>query len=199
MRNLVVLSVVLLITAAAAAQPQPSLTESGNRWLLSGWEDSSPDHAVLPTQTICFFRSGVNGTHVVGVWSATTFPNWRGRWAQEGDRVFIYGEFGDRAGHDSMVIDLFGGPTPSDQAWGKWVEWTESTPFDTTVRFANARLQRDGFCMPPPGIADPTKVGAETLEKAVAELAVKVPPRLKADGKPARTPAEPGQVPLQNK
>lgn len=191
------LFLVLSIGSPLFAQPRPNVVDGGNRWLISGFDDASPNHTFLASHQICFFATGMNGTHFIGDWFALAFPNWRGRWAQEGDRLVMHGEFGDRRGHDAMVIDLFAGTTPNDEGAGQWTEWIEVNPIDRTQRFATARLQRVGGCSPPPGITDVAKASKEDLEKAIAELAAKVPPRMKTDGKPATYPLEANQVPVQ--
>lgn len=199
MRPIILATLVLFIASAAVAQPKPNLIDFGNRWEITAYNDASWNHTQTTMHELCFFATGVDGTQVIGVWYATTHPNWRGRWAQEGDRVLMHGEFGDRHGHDATVIELFAGDAPVAEGAGQWTLWKEATPIDNTVLFANTRIRRVGFCSPPPNITDPTKVSAEVLEKAVAEAAAKVPPRLRADGKPAQSPAEPYQAPPNNK
>ncbi len=198
--RLVVLALGLFLAGAVAAQPRPNVFDDGNRWTITAFRDFAPNHAFLAEHTLCFFTEAPLGSHIRGVWVSTTLANWRGRWEQEGDHLVMHGEFGTRIGHDSMVLELFAGPTPNDQAAGDWMEWVEGTGFDTTINAANARLQRAGSCPPLPGLAsDPTKATPEELEKAVAALAASIPPLLKPDGKPAQSPMEASQQPASNK
>ena len=195
--HLKILVFVLLLASFASAQPQPNIFTGGDRWLVTAFDDSAPNHSEIATHVLCFFQSspgGVVGTHVRGVWFSTSFPNWRGRFSQEGDRVVLHGEFGDRVGHDAGVFDLYAGTSPNDEAAGDWVEWFESGNPDTSGVFASVRLRRSGSCIPPPGL---TKMSGADLDKAVAELAAQVPKRMKTDGTAARWPFEAGQAPIK--
>jgi hypothetical protein len=195
--SIFVFSVILMtgIGATAFAQPKPNVFDGGNLWNITAYDDTSSSHTQWATQGICFLPYAPSGTNVQGVWYSTTFPNWRGRYSQEGDRLLMFGNYAAGVGHDGMVIELFAGTSPADEGAGQWTEFRETGPFGTTIGFANTRLRRIGKCGLPGG-ADLTKIDRAELEKIVVELSGRVPPRMKRDGKPAESPAEPGQVPL---
>lgn len=158
--NILIFALLLLsLTATAVAQPRPNVVNNGNRWLITAYDDSSPAHAQWATQSICFLPFAASGTHIRGVWYSTSFPNWRGRYSQEGDRLLMHGDYANGVGHDGIVIDLFAGNTPADEGAGQWTEWRETGPYGTTIGFLNARLRRVGSCKWPVGI-DVSKISA---------------------------------------
>jgi hypothetical protein len=194
--RLVLMAVALLgLSVTAAAQPKPNVFDGGDRWLITAYDDTSPVHAQMATQSICFLPYAASGTHIQGVWFSTSFPNWRGRYSQEGDRVLMHGDYANGVGHDGMEIELFAGTSPADEGAGQWTEWRETGPFGTNIAFANTRLRRVGRCKWPSDM-DITKINRAEAEKIAVDLSSKVPPRKKRDGKVAESPAEPGQVPL---
>src|SRR5689334_9690594 len=82
-------AIVAMTGAVAQAQaiPKPNVFDAGSRWLITAYDDTSPVHAQWATQGICFYPYAVVGTHIQGIWVSDTFPNWRGRYSQEGDKV----------------------------------------------------------------------------------------------------------------
>jgi len=186
---------ILGIAGAAVAQPRPNVYDGGNQWRITAYDETSPTHAQWGTQGICFLPYGMQGTAIVGVWYSNTFPNWRGRYAQEGDRVLMHGDYAALVGHDGMVIDLFEGTSPQDEGAGQWTEWRETGPYGTTIGWANARLRRAGKCATPPTV-DISKLSRADIEKLAVELSSQVKPRLRKDGRPAESPLDPDQVPL---
>jgi len=185
----------MAISVSAFAQPRPNVFDGGNLWQITAYDDTSPTHTQMATQGICFLPYVPAGTNVQGVWYSTTFPNWRGRYSQEGDRVLMHGNYAAGVGHNGMFIELFAGTSPSDEGAGQWTEFRETGLFGTTIAFANTRLRRVSKCGPA-GVADLAKLSHAEIEKAAAEASGRVPPRMKRDGKPAESPLEPGQVPL---
>ena len=100
----------------------------------------------MATQGICFLAYSRAGTHIRGIWFSDTFPNWNGRYSQEGDRVLMHGDYAQEIGHDGMMIELFAGTSRRDEGAGQWTEWRENPRAGRTVVFANARLRRVGRC-----------------------------------------------------
>jgi hypothetical protein len=182
----------LAAEAAAQAVPRPNVFNGGNRWLITAYADNSTVHQQLATQGICFLPYVLNGTHIQGIWYSDTFPNWSGRYSQEGDRVLMHGNWGNFIGSDGMVIELTEGTSPKDVGGGQWTEWFNFGAHGTTVVFANARLARVGNCLAVPH-ADPTQAELEVL---AAERSRNVGPRLRKDGKAAESPTDPESVPL---
>ncbi len=188
-----IISVVMLAGQAAAQVPKPNVFDGGNRWLITAFDDSSSVHQQWATQGICFLPYGVWGTHVRGLWYSDTFPNWNGRYAQEGDRVLMHGNWANFGGSDGMVIELFAGTSPRDVGAGQWTEWWNFGPNGTTVGFANARLSRVGKCPLPANVSTMTQA---ELEAYSADRSRSVSPRLRKDGTASDRPTDPEAMPL---
>lgn len=143
----------LTASAAVVADPphRPDLVSDGNRWTITGYFDNSPGHAQAATQGICFYPAGVSGTHQLYTWVSDTYPDWNGRAAQEGDQVFMHGDFQwpygvtRDGGHDSMEWEIVT-VSPKNEGAGHWREWIEDGGFGITIGFGNAKLQRVGKC-----------------------------------------------------
>jgi hypothetical protein len=153
--NAIAASAVLALSFAAVAPaqaPSPDLVNGGNLWSVTAFDDSSPVHLQLATQGICFDFIGVVGTHVRYRWYSTTFPDWNGIASQEGDQVFMHGDYDKDNGHDGFnwAIDTSKGGS------GHWHEWREDGGFGITIGFGNAVFQRAGRCQTgTPGITLP--------------------------------------------
>ncbi|MCU7933639.1 MAG: hypothetical protein KZQ99_02015 [Candidatus Thiodiazotropha sp. (ex Dulcina madagascariensis)] len=144
----------LALTAhtSAFAQPphRPDLVNDGNRWTITAYNDSSPVHTQWATQGLCFYFNGVVGTHQRYIWVSDTYPDWNGRATQEGDQIFMHGDFqwpfGNKdGGHDGMEWAIVTASRANEGA-GHWKEWIEDGGFGVTIGFANAKLQRVGKC-----------------------------------------------------
>lgn len=188
-----IMSVVVLAGQAAAQVPKPNVFDGGNRWLITAFDDTSSVHQQWATQGVCFLPYGVWGTNIRGLWYSDTFPNWNGRYSQEGDRVLMHGNWANFGGSDGMVIELFAGTSPRDVGAGHWTEWWNFGPNGTTVLFGNTRLSRVGKCPLPTNFATATQA---ELEAYSAERSRSVSPRLRKDGSVADHPTDPEQVPL---
>lgn len=133
-------------TAAMATPPySPDLTSDGNRWEITGYFDNAPGHSQAATQGLCFYDVGASGTHQQYVWVSDTFPDWNGTAVQEGDQIFMYGDFREDRGHDSMMWEIVTA-SPKNAGAGHWHEWLEDGGFGVTIGFGNAALQRVGRC-----------------------------------------------------
>lgn len=190
---------VTALAGRAAAQPTPNVFDGGNRWLITYFDDCNATHQQWATQGICFLpykRCAACG--IVGAWYSDTFPDWNGRYQQEGDRLLMHGDYANNVGHDGMVIDLFAGTSPRDEGAGQWTEWREVPGvFGTTIGFGNARLRRVGRCRVPQGVAaDLTRMSDVEIDRLSEQLSREVKPRLRRDRKPAEAPIDPEQVPL---
>lgn len=190
--------VALVATTAIAQAPSPNVFDGGNRWLITYYNDCDKVHSQWATQGICFLPYKPCGAcGIQGAWYSDTFPDWNGRYMQEGDRILMHGDYANNVGHDAMVIDLFAGTSPTDEGAGQWTEWREVPGFyGTTIGFGNTRLRRVGKCQLP-GNADISRMSQEEVDKLATELSAKVKPRLRRDGKQAESPNDPEQVPLR--
>ena len=185
--------VVGLVAEAAAQIPRPNVFQGGNRWRITAYEDASPVHQQLGTQDVCFLPFAIVGTHIRGVWFSPTFPGWTGRYSQEGDRVLMYGNWGNFIGSDGIFIELTEGTSPRDVGAGQWTEWFNFGANGTLVTFANARLARVGTCLLPTNADTMTQAELEVL---ATDRARSVEPRLRKDGKVSDHPLDPEQEPL---
>jgi hypothetical protein len=189
------MGIVGLVGQASAQTPRPNVYDGGNRWLITGYFDNSPVHQQAATQGICYLPYAQNGTHISGVWYSDTFPGWRGRYSQEGDRVLMHGNWANFGGSDGMVIDLFAGTSPRDEGAGQWTEWFNSGQFGNTVGWGNTRLRRVSKCQLPKNM-DASRMSQQEFEKLSEDLMRSVKPRMRKDGRPAESPADSEQVPL---
>ena len=136
----------VMTTSVAAPPYQPDFVTGGNMWSFKAYDDASPDHTQLvAAQEICFEYAGISGNHQMYTWYSQTFPGWRGRAVQEGDQIFIHGDFAEGAGHSSIQMDTLVAPTINGSA-GTWQEWRHDRTSGTTVNFAKTRALRQGDC-----------------------------------------------------
>jgi hypothetical protein len=166
-----------LITAtpAAAQAPKPDLVVGGNMWTITAFDDTSPVHTQLATQRLCFEFVAVVGTHVRYRWFSLTFPDWNGMASQEGDEVFMHGDYARDVGHDGMKWSIATNKSGS----GHWFEWRENGAFGRTIGFANAQLERVGTCTytstNPPFVPIPYNSDGTVLEDPSGRVLTKQP------------------------
>ncbi|MCP4269733.1 MAG: hypothetical protein GY777_29870 [Candidatus Brocadiaceae bacterium] len=173
----------LFITSAAMAAcvPQPNVYDNGNRWRVTFYNDSATGHDQWGSQIICFSPYTTVGTSIQGHWYALTFPDWNGRYYQEGDELKMTGDYAKDIGHDHLIFKH----TTEDRykkgvAFGDWTEWREDSKFGNIIGWGNATLERVGSC----------KCDCE-IDK-VAEISKYLPPRLTLRGIEAQSPGEKG-------
>lgn len=138
----------LSFASVTLAQPpyQPDMVTGGNKWAFRAYDDASPAHTKLvDAQGICFEYAGVSGNHQLYTWYSDTFPGWRGTAVQEGDQVFLHGDYANGAGHSSIQIETLVMP-PIYGSAGYWQEWRDDGAQGLTVGFANTRSLREGNC-----------------------------------------------------
>jgi hypothetical protein len=129
----------------AAPTDKPDLTTGGNRWTITFYNDSSPNHDEWATQGICFRFIGTVGTHNRYEWWSDTFPDWNGIASQEGDEIFMHGDYAGDVGHDGMKWSIVTSSAKNIGA-GHWFEWREDSKFGRTIGFGNTLLNRVGRC-----------------------------------------------------
>lgn len=146
-RSFIVTSLLVSSTLAFAVPPyQPDFVAQGNKWSFKAYDDASPDHTTLvAAQDICFEYNGTSGNHQVYTWYSETFPGWSGRAVQEGDQIFIHGDFANGSGHSAIQLDTLVAPTIYGSA-GTWQEWRHDGKNGVTVSFAKTRALREGNC-----------------------------------------------------
>lgn len=139
-------------TAVFAVPPHlPDLVRDGNRWTITFYDDSGTMHPQWATQGICFYYAGTVGTHQRYIWVSDTYPDWNGRATQEGDQIFMHGDFqwpyGNRdGGHDGMEWEIVTS-NPRNEGAGHWKEWVEDGRAGITIGFGNAKFVRVGKCI----------------------------------------------------
>ena len=163
---------------ALANPPTPNVFDGGNRWTITAFNDASMLHSQMATQGICFSAPVMVGTHLRGYWYSDTFPDWNGVYSQEGDQVFLHGDYAKDVGHDAMQLSL----TSSREGDGHWVEWRENGGFGKTIVFANAKVVRVDKCR-------------SLTEDELSTFSVA--PRYLEDGRAAENPLDENQVPLK--
>ncbi|MFD2178001.1 hypothetical protein [Veronia pacifica] len=147
----------LLVSQPTNANPPhfPNLVNGGNRWLITAYNDRSPVHQQWATQGLCFIPIGTNGTHSTYFWYSDTFPNWNGFVSEEGDDIFMHGDYANNIGHDSMTWEIVT-RSPRMEGTGHWVEWRENPGLGNTVGWINAKFRQVGNCF----------FGAELIERS---------------------------------
>ena len=148
---LLTLGTLLLAPAAFAVPPyQPDMVTGGNKWSFRAYDDSSPNHTELVVaQGICFEYAGLRGNHQLYTWYSDSFAGWRGMAVQNGDQIFLVGDYAAGAGHTSIQIETLVAPTPPqvNGSAGYWQEWRENTTNGVTIGFAMTRSLREGNCL----------------------------------------------------
>ncbi|MGD8572710.1 MAG: hypothetical protein PVH98_09620 [Gammaproteobacteria bacterium] len=182
LKTALTLAMALTGTTALAHPPEPNVFDDGNYWKVTAYDDSSPVHTQWATQGICFQPYAVVGTQIRGTWYSDTFPDWNGRYTQEGDQIFMHGDYAKDVGHDGMAFEIVT-RSRDNLAAGHWKEWREDGSYGNTIGFANATLTRAGKCevLQAGGIAD-----------------IRVAPRYLLDGRIAQNPGDKGQIPLES-
>ena len=140
---------VLTMSSLTFASPPylPDFVKGGNKWSFKAYDDASLDHTQLvAAQEICFEYAGISGNHQLYTWYSQTFPGWSGRAVQEGDQIFIHGDFANGAGHSAIQLDTLVAPTIHGSA-GTWQEWRHDDQNGMTVNFAKTRALREGDCI----------------------------------------------------
>lgn len=196
--SLTALASLALAHPAFAGPPYaPNVVTGGNYWSITAFDDSATTHTQWATQNICFFQLGNTGTHMHGIWYSTTFYDWNGRWRQEGDQIFMTGDYagdsqGNAVGHDGIQWEVVTA-SAKNEGFGQWQEWREDTQYGLTIGFANTKLSRIGKCP----LVIPAGTPIPEIEKMVFESSQQAPRRVTADGGEASGPFDPKQLPLQ--
>jgi hypothetical protein len=140
----------LSVSATAAPPHRPDLVSDGNEWTLTVYFDDSSGHRQSATQRVCFFPDGVSDMHQRYIWVSTTYPDWNGRATQEGDQIFMHGDYQRPqgkidVGHDGMQWEIVT-MSPRNEGAGHWHEWAEDGRVGQTVIWGNIKFVRSGRC-----------------------------------------------------
>lgn len=183
-------AIAIALGASAQAAPTPNVVTNGNAWTITFYDDSAPAHTQWATQQICFVATGMVGTQLAGYWYSTSFYDWNGSWRQEGDQVFMTGDYagdsaGNAVGHDGMEWQLVTADKNAE-GFGHWKEWRENGAFGQVIGFGNAKFRRVGSCtfQPTPGLP------LADLEKLTISESQKAPRRFRRDGREAIGPMD---------
>ena len=148
---LLTIGTLVLAPIAYAVPPyQPDMVAGGNKWSFRGYDDSNPSHTELVVaQGICFEYAGIKGNHQLYTWYSDTFAGWHGTAVQDGDQIFLHGDYANGAGHTSIQIETLVAPTPPqvNGSAGYWQEWRHNTANGVNIGFATTRSLREGNCL----------------------------------------------------
>lgn len=195
--TLVALGSLLFAGVALANPPKPNVFDGGNKWRITFYNDPTGNHAQWATQEICFLPYVIVGTSIQGVWYSTSFPDWNGRYYQEGDEVKMTGDYAKDVGHDHMTLqhttyDVEG--QVRGMAFKDWTEWREDGAYGNIIGWGNAKLERAGRCKLAgdiTSVADLTADDLKKLEFQAWEISLSLPDRLTINGTVASLPGQP--------
>lgn len=181
--SVIVLSVMLFVSSVSAgidfkctstSPPKPNVYDGGNKWKITFYNDSTGTHNKWATQEICFLPYTVVGSSIQGIWYSTSFPDWNGRYYQEGDEVKMTGDYARDVGHDHMTLvhttcDAAGSMVRRvrGMAFGDWTEWREDGRYGRIIGWGNAKLERTGYRRFPHVFATIPVLAPKPLEKVV--------------------------------
>lgn len=187
--TLVAIGSLLLSATVLANPPKPNVFDGGNKWHITFYNDSTSTHTRWATQEICFLPYSEVGTSIQGVWYSTSFPDWNGRYYQEGDEVKMTGDFAKDVGHDHMTLVHTTYDVPGrvrGMAFKDWTEWREDGKFGRIIGWGNATMVRAGRCAYPK-----FSNNKAALENEAQKLSSSLPERLTAKGEIAQSPGQP--------
>lgn len=190
-------AIAAIASFSAQAQPRPDVTTNGNLWSITFYDDSATNHAQWATQNVCFFPTGMIGTQLAGYWFSTTYNDWNGTFRQEGDQVFMTGDYagdsnGNAVGHDGIDFQIATAEKKAE-GFGHWKEWRENGGMGTVIGYGNTKLVRLGACP----VTVPTGTDQATMEKILLQASMEAPRRIRSDGKEPLGPNDKTLVPLQ--
>jgi hypothetical protein len=137
-------------TSVQAMPPHlPNLIADGNQWKITAYVDEALNHARMVSYSICFYPDGNSNTHMRYTWSSTGFPDWNGRAVQEGDQIFMHGDFRSirekDTGHSAMEWEIVTDNYKNIGA-GHMALWVEDGELGKPSHFTNVVFQRVGRC-----------------------------------------------------
>jgi hypothetical protein len=193
---------VATIAAAAAVGPAQAvpqhlpavdpLSSPSTLYSITFYDDTSFTHNQWATQNICLTQGPSVGSNTTGIWYSTTYYNWIGRWRQEGDQIFMIGDFWGGPGNDAIQVELV---TTRDEGFGHWEEWVEDGSYGWWPAKGNARVAKLGTCLPLMAATEgSTEATWEEIEQAALRQAAAAPVRYRKDGSLAQ-PTDRDQLP----
>jgi hypothetical protein len=192
-----------IIAAAAAVGPAQAVPQHlpavdplnvnlSTLYTITFYDDTSFTHTQWATQNICFVQGPIVGSNTTGWWWSPSYQNWIGLWRQEGDQIFMIGDFWGGPGNDAMQIELV---TNRDEGFGHWEEWVENGSFGWWPAKGNTRVAKIGTCSPLMDSTEgKTEATWEEIEQAVLRQAAAAPVRYRKDGSLAQ-PTDRDQLP----
>lgn len=182
--------------AQATPQHFPAVDQvaaPGTLYSITFYDDTANTHNQWATQNICFVQGPVQGSNTTGLWYSTTYNRWIGLWRQEGDQIFMIGDFWSGRGKDAMQWELV---TTKDEGFGHWNEWVEDGAYGNWVAKGNTRIARIGTCSQLTIAGEGTQDDAWEQTKAAALKAAEAAPvRYRRDGSLAQ-PGDKDQLPV---
>jgi hypothetical protein len=178
-------ALVMAFSAVVFAEPphKPDLFQTGSLWEMRAYDDHHPAHEPLVRQRICFQKAADSGTHQRYCWYSTTKFGWKGWAHQEGDQVFMHGDYpvldsssiGDNVysytAHTALqweiVTNTNTATVRSTKGFGHCVDWHKkpSKPnIGPTNVFANVKFIRVGKCELP--------ISCEKIDDQIEEIEI---------------------------
>ncbi|MBR9910437.1 MAG: hypothetical protein GYB33_08825 [Gammaproteobacteria bacterium] len=189
----IALATLMGASLAHSAVPRPNVFDGGNRWRITYYNDPTAGHSQWATQILCFLPYAQIGTSIQGTWYSLTFPDWNGRYYQEGDEVKMTGDYANDVGHDHMTL-FHTTNGRRDMAFKDWTEWRENGGYGRIIGWGNTRMVRDGRCPVAGHVEDGRKVSTAEIKRFEAEadqLSKSLPERLTTQGENAQFPGQP--------
>lgn len=144
-RTLLTAVIFCLSVPALAVQHLPDPVKGGNKWKITFYYDLTPQHEQWNSQTLCFYFISSNGTHDQYLWVSDSFPDWNGHANQEGDQVFMEGDYNSDVGHTAMQWELVTFVERTLGA-GHYQRWHEDGEFGRANTWHNITMERVGKC-----------------------------------------------------
>ena len=188
----------MLASTVTAQPPMPNVAAGGNKWLITGYDDTTTDNQPRSSHIICFLPFNQNiGGRLIGKWYSLTFPDWNGNYYQVGDKLRMTGDFRTDIGGDSITL-LHTANNANGQVnameFKDWTEWLGDYGYGVVFFWGNATMERIGKCNYPFNLDDyPDMTWSELfqLEQEALSFSQNLPERLLMDGYSAAFPATP--------
>lgn len=182
--------------ADTGAPPKPDmyltgLSQLGNYWLVTFFDDTAPTHAQWATQGLCFSPPVARGQGWEGRVISLTFPNWSGYYYTSGGNTwrikmnYAPDNAGHFAGNDFIGYTLFTEHMGGSGGESGWNEWRDNFVWNV---WGNVRMQRVGKCSLFNGVAQ------QNWNDLILKRQAQVRPRMTSSGKLAEEVGTPGQL-----
>ena len=125
----------------------PNLYEPMNVWEMTSYLDRSSKHQQKIVQQICFTAPSLAAdTHWAYDWYSS-FKDWSGKARQEGDQIFMHGDYSENNGHTSLqweIVTQSKNREHQTKGFGHCADWQNNKvgSLGNTMIFANVKFVR---------------------------------------------------------